>query len=81
MEPWEKHYHLSSGRCFEMYSDIYKKTIRFKVISASSHGGRTAKNCETGERFDFVRERLLKREYGTLREIDCSLCKPQKTIN
>ena len=75
MENWEQHYHLSGGRCFEMYFLEYNATIRFKVVSSDSSGDKTAINCSTGERFEFNRNQLLKREYVTLVEIDCEYCK------
>lgn len=72
MEEWENHYHLSGGRCYEMYFREFDSVIKFKVIGLDSFGTRRAKNCETGEEFEFNRERLLKVEYATLREIDCT---------
>lgn len=71
MEEWENHYHLSVNRCFEMYFSQFNNTIKFRVIGNSSSGERTVINLETNEKFTFVRERLLKREYATLREITC----------
>lgn len=75
MEEWEQHIHLAGGRCFEMFFLSQNATIRFRVVGLDSFGGRQAINCQTGERFEFNRNQLLKREYATLIEIDCENCK------
>jgi hypothetical protein len=72
MEEWKNHYHLSGGRCYEMYFISFDCVIRFKVVGLNSFGGRTAINCDTNEKFEFNRESLLKKEYATLREIECN---------
>lgn len=77
MEDWEPHMHLSGGRCFEMYFLQFEATIRFRIVGLDNFGNRTAINCSTGERFEFNREQLLKKEYDTLVEIDCENYAPQ----
>lgn len=71
MEEWEKHYHLSVNKCFEMYFSQFNRVIKFRVIGNNSSGERTVINLDTNEKFTFVREKLLKRDYATLREITC----------
>lgn len=75
MEEWVKHFHLSSGKCFQM--SFNGTVIRFRVKGQDSSGGRQAVNCDTGESFTFNVNELLKAQYATLREIDCSECHHQ----
>jgi len=74
MEEWQKHIHLSLGKCFEMYFIEFDATIRFKVTGTNSDTLRKAKNCSTGEAFEFYVVRLLKKEYATLNEVNCTEC-------
>ncbi len=74
MEEWEKHYHMSTGSCFEMFFTEYDGIIKFKVIGSNSDGDKKALNCDTHEEFTFNREQLIKVDYSTLREIDCENC-------
>jgi len=75
MEEWEKHIHLSTGRCFEMFFTQQDATIRFKVKGSDSFGTLQAINCQTREEFKFNKHELLKSEYETLVEVDCKNCK------
>lgn len=74
MENWEQHFHLSGGKCFEMFFLVYNSVIRFRVISSDSSGTRKVRNCTTGLTFEFDKHKLHKREYTTLKEIDCAEC-------
>lgn len=76
MENWEQHIRLSGGKCYEMYFREFNDTIRFKVIGLDNSGTRTVINCDTGMKFEFNRNQLLKEEYATLVEIHCNNCKP-----
>ncbi len=75
MEEWEKHIHLTTGHCFEMFYRPKDATIRFKVKGSDSFGTIQAINCQTREEFKFNKHELLKIEYGPLKEVDFDHCK------
>jgi len=74
MENWEQHFHLSGGKCFEMFFQKQNSIIRFRVISSDSSGTRKVRNCTTGQAFEFDKNLLHESEYTTLKEIDCAEC-------
>jgi hypothetical protein len=74
MEEWEKHYQLIGGKCYQMFFNSFKRIVKFKIKGTDSFGNRMAVDCETGEKFEFNRDTLLKVEYGTLIEINCADC-------
>ncbi len=74
MENWEQHFHLSGGKCFEMFFLKQNSVIRFRVINSDSSGLRKVRNCSTGQRFEFDKNQLHESEYTTLKEIDCAEC-------
>lgn len=63
-------------KCFEMYFRQFNAKIRFKVFKRDAMGNIWSKVCGTNEVVEFNRHELLKVEYSTLIEIDCSECDP-----
>jgi hypothetical protein len=71
---WEEPYNnFSVGKCYSMFFLNVSRQRDFKVIGFTS-GVWQGKDCESCEIFEFNKNQLLKKEYSTLKEIECYNC-------